>query len=101
MTDLSLCGFQGCTGCKCPPSVPPTTPFDVEIHEMELCTALKTQEECSSKETAARAETAMDDVQLEDEDEEEEAQRKDPQTQENTEDMVQKEERVEAETVKD
>ncbi|XP_038150791.1 period circadian protein homolog 1b [Cyprinodon tularosa] len=93
--------IPGCTGCKCPPSVPPTTPFDVEIHEMELCTALKTQEECSSKETAARPETAMDDVQLEDEDEEEEAQRKDPQTQENTEDMVQKEERVEAETVKD
>lgn len=92
--------LSGCTGCKCPPSVPPATPFDVEIHEMELCTVLKTQEECSSsKDGKAPAETAMDDVQQEDEHEEEEAQRKDTRTEESTEDMTQEKERAPAETV--
>ncbi|XP_032439255.1 period circadian protein homolog 1b isoform X3 [Xiphophorus hellerii] len=87
--------IPGCTGCKCPPSVPPATPFDVEIHEMELCTVLKTQE-CSGKDGKALAEAAMDDVQAVDEDEEDEAQRKDAKTEENTE-----KERLAAETLKD
>uniref|UniRef100_A0A087XZX5 Period circadian clock 1b n=1 Tax=Poecilia formosa TaxID=48698 RepID=A0A087XZX5_POEFO len=89
--------ISGCTGCKCPPSVPPATPFDVEIHEMELCTVLKTQE-CSGKDGKALAEAAMDDVQVEDEYEEDEAQqRKDAKAEENTEEK----ERLAAETVKD
>lgn len=41
--------FQGCAGCKCPPAVPTDAPFDVEIHEMELCTVLKAQEESFKK----------------------------------------------------
>lgn len=81
--------------------MPPATPFDVEIHEMELCTVLKTQEECSCKDGKALAETAMDDVQQGDEDEEEETQRKDTITGENTEEMTQKEESAAAETVED
>ncbi|MED6260639.1 hypothetical protein ATANTOWER_025002 [Ataeniobius toweri] len=93
--------ISGCTGCKCPPSVPPVTPFDVEIHEMELCTVLKTQEECSSKDSKTLTETAMYDVQAEDEDEEEDAQRKDTKTQETTEDMRQENEGLAAETVED
>ncbi|KAM4714267.1 period circadian protein homolog 1b isoform 2-T2 [Anableps anableps] len=93
--------ISGCTGCKCPPSVPPATPFDVEIHEMELCTVLKTQEECSSKDGKTLTETAMDDVQPEDEDEQEEAQRKNTKTEENTDDMKQEKEREAAETVED
>lgn len=32
-------------GCKSPPFVPPATPFDVEIHEMELCAVLKAQDD--------------------------------------------------------
>lgn len=36
---------QACTGCKSPPFVPPATPFDVEIHEMELCGVLKAQDD--------------------------------------------------------
>ncbi|XP_054916287.1 period circadian protein homolog 1b [Poeciliopsis prolifica] len=86
--------ISGCTGCKCPPTVPPATPFDVEIHEMELCTVLKTQE-CSGKDGKALAEAAMDDAQAEDE--EDETQRKDARTEENAEEK----ERLAAETVKD
>lgn len=41
---LTVSISQGCTGCKSPPSVLPTEPFDVEIHEMELCNVLKTEE---------------------------------------------------------
>lgn len=74
--------------------MPPATPFDVEIHEMELCTVLKTQE-CSGKDGKALAEAAMDDVQAVDEDEEDEVQRKDAKMEENT------EERLAAETLKD
>lgn len=74
---LILCFFcffsQGCTGCKCPPSVPPATPFDVEIHEMELCTVLKAQEDCATPAEGNLTETTMADLQPEDElDEEEE-----------------------------
>ncbi|XP_037532318.1 period circadian protein homolog 1b isoform X2 [Nematolebias whitei] len=62
--------IPGCAGCKCPPSVPPATPFDVEIHEMELCTVLKAQEECTGSAEKNLTETAMDDVQPEEEEEE-------------------------------
>uniref|UniRef100_A0A3Q3ABB5 Period circadian clock 1b n=1 Tax=Kryptolebias marmoratus TaxID=37003 RepID=A0A3Q3ABB5_KRYMA len=64
--------ISGCAGCKCPPSVPPATPFDVEIHEMELCTVLKAQEEGAGPAERNLPETAMNDVRPEDEDEEEE-----------------------------
>ncbi|KAK5618682.1 hypothetical protein CRENBAI_013989 [Crenichthys baileyi] len=93
--------ISGCTGCKSPPLVPPATPFDVEIHEMELCTVLKTQEECSSKDSKTLTETAMYDVQAEDEDEEEDVQMKDTKTQETTGDMRQEKEGLAAETVED
>lgn len=33
--------ISGCTGCKSPPSEPRTAPFDVVIHEMEMCSVLK------------------------------------------------------------
>lgn len=68
--------FQGCTGCKCPPSVPPATPFDVEIHEMELCTVLKAQEDCTYPAEGNLSEATMADVQPDDEDEEEDALKK-------------------------
>lgn len=47
-------------GCKSPPNVPPATPFDVEIHEMELCSVLKPQEEGTAKEDKNLEDAAMD-----------------------------------------
>lgn len=44
--------ISGCTGCKSPPAVPPAAPFDVEIHEMELCNVLKGQDKKILSETA-------------------------------------------------
>lgn len=67
-----ICFSQGCTGCKSPPFVPPTAPFDVEIHEMELCSVLKGQEEDAGKGKKNAAPTFMDGAHPEDEDEEEE-----------------------------
>lgn len=64
--------ISGCTGCKSPPSVPPTAPFDVEIHEMELCSVLKTEEHDADKAKKNGSETAMDDAHGEEEEEEEE-----------------------------
>ncbi|XP_010886281.2 period circadian protein homolog 1b isoform X2 [Esox lucius] len=43
---------SACTGCKSPP---PVAPFDLEIHEMELCSVLDTL-----KEKAASPETSME-----------------------------------------
>ncbi|KAM3590031.1 uncharacterized protein V6R79_002305 [Siganus canaliculatus] len=64
--------ISGCTGCRSPPSVPPAAPFDVEIHEMELCSVLKCQEEGASENKKKQSETLMDGVQGEEEEEEEE-----------------------------
>lgn len=50
--------------------MPPTAPFDVEIHEMELCSVLKSEDEGASKDKKNLSETAMDEAQPEDEDEE-------------------------------
>lgn len=62
--------ISGCTGCKSPPSVLPTEPFDVEIHEMELCNVLKSDEHDPGKDKE-NPETIMDEPhQEEDEDEE-------------------------------
>ncbi|XP_073331670.1 period circadian protein homolog 1b isoform X2 [Pagrus major] len=62
--------ISGCTGCKSPSFVPPTAPFDVEIHEMELCNVLKAQEDGKRKKSLS--ETAMDEAHPEEEEEEEE-----------------------------
>lgn len=56
--------------------MPPAAPFDVEIHEMELCSVLKAQEEDGSKSKKGHSETAMDEIQAEEDDEEEEAEEK-------------------------
>ncbi|XP_047439560.1 period circadian protein homolog 1b isoform X2 [Mugil cephalus] len=78
--------ISGCTGCKSPFSAPAATPFDVEIHEMELCSMLKPQEENATVTKEALTETAMDETQPGDEDEEEEE--KGTKTQENNQDMA-------------
>ncbi|XP_019951105.2 period circadian protein homolog 1b isoform X1 [Paralichthys olivaceus] len=62
--------ISGCTGCKSPPTVPPAAPFDVEIHEMELCSALKTQVDSVGKGKKLLSETPMDETHPEDEEEE-------------------------------
>lgn len=91
--------FQGCAGCKSPPSVPPAAPFDVEIHEMELCSVLKAQEEDASKGKKNQSETAMDEIQAEDDEEEEEVEDKGSKTRDNNQDMTAEEQRVTSETV--
>uniref|UniRef100_A0AAY4A6L8 PAS domain-containing protein n=1 Tax=Denticeps clupeoides TaxID=299321 RepID=A0AAY4A6L8_9TELE len=52
--------ISACMGCKSSASIPPAPPFDVEIHEMELCGVLETTEEVSSVEKQAPADAAMD-----------------------------------------
>ncbi|CAJ1086157.1 period circadian protein homolog 1b isoform X2 [Xyrichtys novacula] len=64
--------ISSCTGCKSPPSIPPVAPFDVEIHEMELCSMLKAQGEGADEGKKNLLETAMDGGHPEDEEEEEE-----------------------------
>lgn len=60
-------------GCKSPPFVPPAAPFDVEIHEMELCGVLKAQDdEDAHKAKKDVAEALAEGARLEDEEEEEE-----------------------------
>ncbi|KAK9524780.1 hypothetical protein VZT92_017148 [Zoarces viviparus] len=56
--------ISGCTGCKSPP---PAAPSDVEIHEMELSSVLKAQEEGAREGEATLPETAMDEAHPEDE----------------------------------
>ncbi|KAI5104367.1 period circadian protein-like 1 [Silurus meridionalis] len=70
--------ISGCVGCKSPPSVLPTAPFDVELHEMELCSVLDVTEDGASGEKRMQPDTAMDEREAEgepkhqmDEDEEE------------------------------
>lgn len=48
--------------------MPPTAPFDVEIHEMELCNVLKAQEDGKGKKNLS--ELAMDEAHPEEEEEE-------------------------------
>lgn len=90
---MFLYGFQGCAGCKSPSYVPPTAPFDVEIHEMELCSVLKSQEEDPDKAKKNLLETAMDEAQPEDEDEEDEVEEKETKTQDGNQDMTTEEQR--------
>ncbi|KAL0970479.1 hypothetical protein UPYG_G00242630 [Umbra pygmaea] len=46
---------SACMGCKSPPPVAPKAPFDMEVHEMELCSRLDPQED-----RAPLPETAME-----------------------------------------
>ncbi|TKS92890.1 Period circadian protein -like protein 1 [Collichthys lucidus] len=87
--------ISGCTGCKSPPFVPPAAPFDVEIHEMELCSVLKGQEEGADKGKKSLLETAMDEAHPEDEDEEEEVEEKGAKTEDGNQDMPAAEEEEE------
>lgn len=57
--------LQGCVGCKSPPFVPPAAPFDVEIHEMELCSVLDVTEDGATGEKRMQPDTAMDDREAE------------------------------------
>lgn len=53
--------------------MPPATPFDVEIHEMELCGVLKAQEEEDTGNGKKNvAEALMEGAQSEDEEDDEE-----------------------------
>ncbi|CAF96697.1 unnamed protein product [Tetraodon nigroviridis] len=79
--------ISGCKGCKSPPVVPPADPFDVEIHEMELCSVLNAQEDGGGKEKKSLSEILMDDAHPEEEDEEEEAEEKTAKTQDDSQDM--------------
>ncbi|KAL7374430.1 hypothetical protein ABVT39_000406 [Epinephelus coioides] len=89
--------ISGCTGCKSPPSVPTTAPFDVEIHEMELCSVLKAQEDGAIK--GNLCETAMDEAQPEDEDEE--VEEKETETHDSNQDMAAEEPSATSEDVKE
>ncbi|XP_041840873.1 period circadian protein homolog 1b isoform X2 [Melanotaenia boesemani] len=93
--------ISGCAGCKCPPSVPPAAPFDVEIHDMELCTVLKAQEENGRIIEKNLTETAMEDAQPEDEDEEEEAEEKKTKTQRDNRDMATEDQGATSEAVEE
>uniref|UniRef100_A0A7N8Y0A8 Period circadian clock 1b n=1 Tax=Mastacembelus armatus TaxID=205130 RepID=A0A7N8Y0A8_9TELE len=93
--------ISGCAGCKSPPSVPPVAPFDVEIHEMELCNVLKPQEEGTSKGKKNVSETAMDEAHLHDEDEEEEVEEKGTKTQDSNQDMTAEDQRGGKEAVEE
>lgn len=93
--------ISGCTGCKSPPSIPPAAPFDVEIHDMELCSVLKAQDEGITTGQKNLTEMAMDEAHPEDEDEEEEE--KGTKTEDTNQDMTAEEEQqqVTSEDVKD
>lgn len=92
-------GFQGCKGCKSPPVVPPADPFDVEIHEMELCSVLNAQED-GGKGKKSLSEILMDDTHPEEEDEEEETEERTAKTQDDSQDMPAEEASLDAEAEK-
>ncbi|XP_049612596.1 period circadian protein homolog 1b [Syngnathus scovelli] len=62
--------ISGCSGCKSPTLVPHATPFDVEIHEMELCSVLNTQKEVKKNSLEAPEEKEDDDEEDEGDEEE-------------------------------
>lgn len=72
--------LQGCKGCKSPPVVPPDNPFDVEIHEMELCGILSVPEDGKDKKV-------LSEILMEDADEEEAVEEKTAPTQDESQDM--------------
>lgn len=66
--------------------MPPADPFDVEIHEMELCGVLNTQED-GGKGKKNLSEILMDEAHPEEEDEEEEPEEKAAKAQDDSQDM--------------
>lgn len=81
--------------------MPPAAPFDVEIHEMELCSVLKAQEEGAGKGKKNLSETAMEEAHPEDEDEEDEVEEKGTKTQDGNQEMTAEEPRATSEDVKE
>ncbi|XP_034020400.1 period circadian protein homolog 1b isoform X2 [Thalassophryne amazonica] len=64
---------SSCAGCRSPPCAPPAAPYDVESHEMELCSVLKTLEAATSSNTKkylSESDSAMDEGHQEDKEEE-------------------------------
>uniref|UniRef100_A0A9J7X856 Period circadian clock 1b n=1 Tax=Cyprinus carpio carpio TaxID=630221 RepID=A0A9J7X856_CYPCA len=61
--------ISACVGCRSSPSVPSAAPFDVEIHEMEICSVLEVTEEGATAEKHTQADTAMEKSEPEGEDE--------------------------------
>ncbi|KAI4881130.1 hypothetical protein NFI96_017873 [Prochilodus magdalenae] len=57
--------ISACVGCKSPPSVPPAAPFDVELHEMELCSVLEVTEEGTTADKHTQPDTAMEEGEVE------------------------------------
>lgn len=81
--------------------MPPADPFDVEIHEMELCGVLNAQEDDGDgKGKKTLSEILMDDAHPEDEDEEEETEEKTAKPQEDSQDMPAEEASLDAGTEK-
>lgn len=76
--------------------MPPAAPFDVEIHEMELCNVLKAQEEGAGDGRKLLSETAMDEAHPDDEEEEVEEK-----GQNGNQDMPAEEQRATSEAVKE
>lgn len=66
----------------------PADPFDVEIHEMELCGVLNAQEDGGSKGKNSLSEILMDDAHPEEEDDEEDREEKTAKTQDNSQEMA-------------
>uniref|UniRef100_A0A8C0YPK8 Period circadian clock 1b n=1 Tax=Cyprinus carpio carpio TaxID=630221 RepID=A0A8C0YPK8_CYPCA len=61
--------ISACMGCRSSPSVPSAAPFDVEIHEMELCSVLEVTEEGATAEKHSQADTVMEKGETEGQDE--------------------------------
>ncbi|XP_061664684.1 period circadian protein homolog 1b [Syngnathoides biaculeatus] len=61
---------SGCADCRSPASLPHAAPFDVEIHEMELCSVLKPPKRGATKVKKSSSEAAMDERPPEEDDEE-------------------------------
>lgn len=80
--------------------MPPADPFDVEIHEMELCGVLDAQEDGSGKGKKTLSEILMNDVHPEEEDEEEETEEKTAKRQDDGQDMPAEEASLDAGTEK-
>ncbi|XP_061922071.1 period circadian protein homolog 1b [Entelurus aequoreus] len=78
--------ISSCTDCKSPTSTPPAAPFDVELHEMELCSVLKTQEGVAVKKSTSEA--AMVEHHPEEEEEEEDKTQKSHQAEDLVEDIT-------------
>ncbi|KAL7875904.1 hypothetical protein AOLI_G00108670 [Acnodon oligacanthus] len=57
--------ISACVGCKSPPPVLPAAPFDVEIHEMELCSVLEVTEEGATANKHTQPDTAMEEGEAE------------------------------------